>query len=172
MQPPASPTSSSNGLHWLAGPLWDGRAISSAVEFINPGGSRYPIFDEYWDEETAVDILTPLDEDHSLRFPKRRREHPAKPLGALAALAFAIAELQEVSIGETFPYLLTRDARMLAQSAKAQLDGFLKSYEHAENQLLIPSRIVKIPTPEVATPPEPVYSQHKPESTEGIRRWR
>ena len=50
---------------------------------------------------------------------------------------------------------------MLAQSTKAKLDGFLKSYEHAENQLLIPSRIVKIPTPKVTTPPEPVYSQHK-----------
>ena len=33
---------------WLAGPLWDGRAISNAVEFINPGGSRHPI-DIYWD---------------------------------------------------------------------------------------------------------------------------
>ena len=146
---------------WLAGPLWDGRAISSAVEFINPGGSKYQAFDEYWDEETLVGILTPLDEDHSLRFPKPRREHPSKPLGALAAVAFAIAELQGDSIAETFPYSLTRDARMLAQSAKAKLDGFLKSYESAENHLLVPSMVFRIPTPEVATPPESVYSQHK-----------
>ena len=70
---------------WLAGPLWDGSATNRAVQFINPGGSLYPI-DEYWDEEIAPDILTPLDEDYGMRFPKPRRTHPSHPLGALAAL--------------------------------------------------------------------------------------
>ena len=146
---------------WLAGPLWDGRAISSAVEFINPGGSRYPIFDEYWDEEIIPDVLTPLDEDHSLRFPKARREHPARPLGTLAALVFATAELLGGRIGETFSYELTRDTRMLTQAIKAKLEGLLTCYEEAEGQLLTPSRIVRIPTPKIMTSPEPVYSQHK-----------
>ena len=146
---------------WLAHSLWDGNAISSAVQFINPGGSRYRALDDYWEEEASPDILTPQDEDHSIRFPMPRRHHPAKPLGALAAMAFTIAGLRGLSVCETFPYSLTRDTRMLAQSTKANLDGMLKVWAHAENQMLVPNRIVRIPTPDVATPPEPVYSQHK-----------
>ena len=47
------------------------------------------------------------------------------------------------------------------QSIKAKLNGFLRYYEHAENQLITPNRIIKISTPELTTPPEPVYSQHR-----------
>ncbi|MYE54202.1 MAG: hypothetical protein F4X34_03275 [Chloroflexi bacterium] len=148
-------------IDWLAGPLWDGSAISSAVEFINPGGSRYYGFDEYWDKEFIPEVLTPLDEDHSPRFPKPRREHPGKPLGELTALAFATADLQGGSVYETFPCSLTRDAQTLARSIKAKLDALLKFYEHAESQLLIPNRIVRVPTPKTLTSLEPVNSQHK-----------
>ncbi len=145
---------------WLAGPLWDGNAISSAVNFINPGGHRYFV-DEYDDEEDAMDILTPLDEYYGLRFPRPRRVHPSHPQGAVAALAFAVADMQGSRVSETFPYSLTCNLRMLAQSAKAKLEGFLKSYARAEDQLLVPSRLVRIPTPVIPTTPEPVYSQHK-----------
>ena len=145
---------------WLAGPLWDGNAISSAVSFINPGGNRYFV-DEYDGEEDVMDILTPLDEYYGLRFPKPRRVHPSHPLGVVAALAFATADIQGSSVSETFPYSLTCNLRMLAHSAKAKLEGFLKFYEHAENRRLMPSRLVRIPTPVIPTTPESVYSQHK-----------
>ena len=145
---------------WLVESLWDGSAISSAVRFINPGGHRYFV-DEYDDEEDVMDILTPQDEYYGLRFPKPRRVHPSHPLGTVAALAFATADIQGSSVSETFPYTLNCNMRMLAQSAKAKLKGFLKSHEHAENQRLVPSQLVRIPTPVIPTTPESVYSQHK-----------
>ena len=145
---------------WLAELLWDGRAISSAVEFINPGGHRY-FADEYWGEETTPEVLTPLDEDYCLYIPIPRTVHPSHPLGALTAVAFATAELMGSRLGDTFPYSLRGDSKTLARCLKAKLDGFVKFYEYADNQVLAPNEILRLPTPAMAIPAEPVYSQHK-----------
>lgn len=145
---------------WLAEPLWNGRAISSAVQFINHGGHKYFV-DEYWVEEITPNVLTPLDEEYGLHIPMPRTLHPSHPLGVLTAVAVATANLLESRINDTFPYSLKSDGKTLTQCLKAKLDAFVKSYEYVENQVLVPSEIIRIPTPAMTTPPEPVYSQHR-----------
>lgn len=162
----SSPTASKSDIinhrvaAWLAGPLWKGHAISSAVQFINPGGTKY-FSPEYWGEEISSDVLTPLDEDYDLHIPMPRAGHPSHPLGVLTAAAVATADLFGSRISHTFPYSLRSDGKMLTQCTKAKVDGFLRCYEHVENQVLVPVNISRMPTPAVATPLEPVYSQHK-----------
>ncbi len=145
---------------WLAGPLCEGSAISSAVEFINPGGTRY-FAEECWEEEIMPDVLTPMDEDYGMYIPMLRQGHSSYPLGVLVAVAVAITDLLGSRISNTFPYSLKRDSKMLDQCVKAKLDRCLKSYKNAENQVLVPGKIARIPTPAVATPLESVYCQHK-----------